>query len=138
MFTRILVDFDPAHLSHSSLLGLLDLAAANHSALTFLALRPKLDELLCASEDEFVEGVRRQIADEWGVIMSLARQRALDPRLEVLAGDPIEVLLGYGRAIDADLIVAGKSHSGGIRNAVLGLPWKALLTRADVAVLILP
>lgn len=114
------------------------MAAVSHSALTFLTLRPKLDELLCASEDEFVEDVRRQIADEWGVIMSLARQRGLDPRLEVLAGDPIEALLGYGREIDADLIVAGKSHSGGIRNAVLELPWKDLLTRAEVAVLILP
>lgn len=51
-----------------------------------------------------MEGVRRQIADEWGVIMSLAWQRGLDPRLEVLAGDPIEALLGYGREIDADLI----------------------------------
>lgn len=138
MFTRILVDFDLVHLSRPSLVALLDLAQANHAALTFLAVRPQLDELLSESEESFLADVHKQIGTEWATLLSAARERELQPRLHILAGDSIECLLAFGREMDADLIVAGKSHCGGLKNAILGVPCKELLGRAEVAILILP
>lgn len=138
MFNRIVVDYDLTHLRPKALLALLDMAQQNHATLTFLVLRPKLDELLSKSEAEFILSTRRSIELEWASLLAEAHSRALEPTLEILTGDPVATLLEFSQAHNADLIVMGKHHTGGLSGAVMGVPWKQLVSQTQMAVMILP
>ncbi|GHD57484.1 universal stress protein [Jeongeupia chitinilytica] len=138
MFTKILVDFDIAHLSDQAAGQVLETAKAAGASVTLLAIRAQLDNVMSKSDEDFIGKVKVQIAPQFEQLKQRADALGVPLALEVTWGDEVEQLLAFIQRGDYDLLVIGKQHTGGLIHAIEGVVWKAAATRAPIPVLIFP
>ncbi|MDE2371076.1 MAG: universal stress protein [Burkholderiales bacterium] len=117
MYSKILLAYDGSESGQKALLDCRDIAQWSHASLALVAVRPLPSTLVgydvgyFAGELDEVERKRyQQVLDD-----GLQRLRGCGFQVEgeVLAGDQVEVITGYARRIEADLIVVGHKHLDG-------------------------
>jgi nucleotide-binding universal stress UspA family protein len=81
---------------------------------------------------------RANLLDELEAAAAPARAAGLKPKLLLLEGDPVEVILRQARAMAADLIVTGTHGRRGFERWILGSVAHRLAHKAPCAVLTVP
>ena len=134
---RILIATDGSSGSGVALEQGLSLAADLGAAATVAYVKQPPSALL---GEPFYQDTITEEADHARGVITDAKLRATryDVRVdyEVVEGDPVNAILAFARARDADIIVVGSRGLGAMRGLVLGSVSSAILHQADRPVLV--
>jgi nucleotide-binding universal stress UspA family protein len=137
---KILIATDGSDSAYEALEFGLDLAA-EQGAIPFLVhVAPAVDVMPYASFAVVTPRVPHKLTEQDREPLEeaalLAAVKGLDPRTELLVGDPAAEIVAFGDTIDADLIVVGSRGQGVIASALLGSVSRGVLHESRRPVLV--
>jgi nucleotide-binding universal stress UspA family protein len=117
----------------------LELAAEHGAAVTFVFVTPSVDVLptagfgvTAAAPHELSEADRKPL----DTALAVADEAGVRARTRLFRGDPVDEIVAYADAVDADLIVVGSRGHGTLASALLGSVSRGILREARRPVLI--
>jgi nucleotide-binding universal stress UspA family protein len=138
---KILIATDGSASAHEAVDFGLELAAEQGAEPIFVHVVPAFDILPTTGLGFTTPGAVRHEANEHDrtpldEAAAIAALKGIDSVTELLAGDPLDEIVAYADAIDADLIVVGSRGHGAIAGALLGSVSRGVLheTRRPVLV----
>ncbi|MGQ9512636.1 universal stress protein [Thermodesulfitimonas sp.] len=138
MFAKIIVAFDASPQSFAALRAALEIAqkfGANVTTVSVVWLPEyvsTLDEV-----DENIQRARQYYEQPLRQAASLAAEKGVELKSEVLYGHTGERLVEFAAAIEADLIVTGARGLGGVKRYLLGSVSNYLVNHAPCPVLVI-
>ncbi|TAM60299.1 universal stress protein [bacterium] len=143
MFKKLLVPVDGSAPSNAAVELAIDAARAQAAQIVFchvLDIVPLLALGGSATMDPtaIIES-QRELGEQYlASAAERARAAGLDPRTEMVEGEPVQGILELAQRERVDAIVMGSHGRGGIARMVLGSKTEGVLRRAPVPVLVAP
>ena len=137
---KILIATDGSESAHKALEFGLDLAAEQGAVPVIAHVAPWVDVVPYISFSVPPPKVPHPLSDEdyepLVEARAMAEARGLEPRTELLVGDPINEIVAFADSIEADLIVLGTRGHGAIASALLGSVSRGVLHKSGRPVLV--
>jgi len=134
MYDTVLVPTDGSDQSDAALDHAVDLGRLHDATVHLLYVADTNRDSLTTQGGEVVDALQR----EGDRIVSEAVDRVdagVDVVDEVLAGDPVETILGYADSVDADLVVMGTHGRRGLDRYLLGSTTERVVRLSSIPVL---
>jgi len=135
----IVIATDGSPSAHEAVEFGLDLAAEQKADAVFVHVAPAVDLLptggfgmSSAQQHELTDEDRSSLEEA----RTLAVERGVETKTELLLGDPVDEIVAYADSIDADLIVVGSRGHGALTSALLGSVSRGVLHEARRPVLV--
>jgi len=136
---RILIATDGSPSAQEAVDFGIELAADQGATATFVHVVPTLDivpmsgfGLTGAVQHEVTERDTELVEDAW----ERAHEAGVTAYTALLRGDPVDEIVAYADAVDADLIVVGSRGHGAVASALLGSVSRGILREARRPVLV--
>jgi len=117
----------------------LELAADQHSAVTFVTVAPAVD-VIPVGGFGFIGSIPHVVDEHEDQPLDDAHEAAEDAGVtahqRLLKGNPVDEIVAYADVIDAELIVVGSRGHGGLASALLGSVSRGVLRKARRPVLV--
>ena len=136
---RILIATDGSAAAREAVELGLELAAEQEAAPTFVHVVPAVDVLPAASFGMTTARLHDVGDDDRAPLeeaVEIADEHGIYARARLLQGQPVDEIVAYADAIDADLIVIGSRGHGALLNALLGSVSRGVLQKARRPVLV--
>ena len=136
---RILIATDGSPSAQEAVDFGIELAADQGATATFVHAVPELD-IVPMSGFGLTGAVQHKLAERDTELVDEARERAHEAGVTaytaLLRGDPVDEIVAYADAVDADLIVVGSRGHGAVASALLGSVSRGILREARRPVLV--
>lgn len=135
----VLIAIDGSPSAHEAAAFGLELAADHEATATFVLAVPELDVVptggfgLTAAVPHVPTDTESEPLEE---ALRLAEEAGIDVEAKLLRGDPVDEIVAYADAVDADLIVVGSRGHGALTSALLGSVSRGILREARRPVLV--
>jgi nucleotide-binding universal stress UspA family protein len=137
---KILIATDGSESAHEALEFGLDLAVEQGAVPVIAHVAPSVDVVPYISFSVPPPTVPHPLSDEdhrpLVEARAMAEARGLEPRTELLLGDPVKEIVTFADSIEADLIVLGTRGHGAFASALLGSVSRGVLHKCGRPVLV--